>query len=95
MTGVDAGFNLLDLMPKHTGNDNLRGIALAVLATFLFVLKCNDETHFTNLPSNNDPWFRYLFFGAYGSIGIRKDKKRAFSSLVPVLQVTRALLLSS
>ena len=33
-------------------------------------------------------------FGAYGlAIGIRKDKKRAFSSLVPVLQVTRALLL--
>ena len=39
-------------------------------------------------------WFRYLFFGGYGlAIGIRKDKKRAFSSIVPVLQVTRALLL--
>ena len=34
----DADFDLTDLMPKHiTGNDNpIRGIALAVLATFLF-----------------------------------------------------------
>ena len=93
----DAGFNLIDLMPKHiTGNDNpIRGIALAVLATFLFACLNVMTKHISQIyPVIMILWFRYLFFGAYGlTIGIRKDKKRAFSSIVPVLQVTRALLL--
>lgn len=93
----DAGFNLIDLMPKHiTGNDNpIRGIALAVLATFLFACLNVMTKHISQIyPVIMILWFRYLCFGAYGlAIGIRKDKKRAFSSIVPVLQVTRALLL--
>ena len=93
----DAGFNLIDLMPKHiTGNDNpIRGIALAVLATFLFACLNVMTKHISQIyPVIMILWFSYLFFGAYGlAIGIRKDKKRAFSSIVPVLQVTRALLL--
>ena len=93
----DAGFNLIDLMPKHiTGNDNpIRGIALAVLATFLFACLNVMTKHISQIyPVIMILWFRYLFFGGYGlAIGIRKDKKRAFSSIVPVLQVTRALLL--
>ena len=93
----DAGFNLIDLMPKHiTGKDNpIRGIALAVLATFLFACLNVMTKHISQIyPVIMILWFSYLFFGAYGlAIGIRKDKKRAFSSIVPVLQVTRALLL--
>ena len=39
-------------------------------------------------------WFRYLFFGGYGlAVGLKYHKKRAFNSLVPILQITRALLL--
>ena len=93
----DASFNLKDLMPMHIiGNDNpIRGIALAVLATFLFACLNVMTKHISQIyPVIMILWFRYLCFGAYGlAIGIRKDKKRAFSSIVPVLQVTRALLL--
>ena len=95
----DADINLIDLMSEHnTGNDNpIRGIALAVLATFLFACLNVMTKHISQIyPVIMILWFRYLFFGAYGlAIGIRKDKKRAFSSIVPVLQVTRALLLLS
>ena len=82
----DAGFNLIDVMSKHiTGNDNsIRGIALAVLATFLFACLNVMTKHISQIyPVIMILWFRYLFFGAYGlAIGIRKDKKRAFSRLV-------------
>ena len=93
----DASFNLKDLTPRHIiGNDNpIRGIALAVLATFLFACLNVMTKHISQIyPVIMILWFRYLFFGGYGlAIGIRKDKKRAFSSIVPVLQFTRALLL--
>ena len=82
----DAGFNLIDLMPNHiTVKDNpIRGIALAVLATFLFACPTVMTKHISQIhPVIMILWFRYLFFGAYGlAIGIRKDKKRAFSRLV-------------
>ena len=90
-------FNLIDVMSNYyTGNDNpIRGIALAILATFLFACLNVMTKHVSQIyPVIMILWFRYLFFGAYGlAVGIRKDKKRAFSSIVPVLQVTRALLL--
>ena len=78
-----ADFNLIDLMQKHiTITDNpIRGIALAVLATFLFACLNVMTKHISQIyPVIMILWFRYLFFGAYGlAIGIRKDKQRAFS----------------
>ena len=39
-------------------------------------------------------WFRYLLFGGFGlAIAVRAHHWRAFSTLIPLLQITRAVLL--
>ena len=41
-------------------------------------------------------WFRYLLFGGFGlGLAVRKHRKAAFRSQVPMLQVARAILLVS
>ena len=73
----------------------IKGIALAILATLLFAFLNSMTKHVSQVyPMVMILWFRYLFFGGYGlAIGLRTHRKRAFSSLVPILQITRALLL--
>ena len=73
----------------------VKGIALAILATLLFAFLNSMTKHVSQVyPMVMILWFRYLFFGGYGlAIGLRTHRKRAFSSLVPILQITRALLL--
>ena len=73
----------------------LKGIALAILATLLFAFLNSMTKHVSQVyPMVMILWFRYLFFGGYGlGVGLKYHKKRAFSSLVPILQITRALLL--
>ncbi len=73
----------------------LKGIALAILATLLFAFLNSMTKHVSQVyPMVMILWFRYLFFGGYGlAVGLKYHKKRAFNSLVPILQITRALLL--
>ena len=73
----------------------IKVIALAILATLLFAFLNSMTKHVSQVyPMVMILWFRYLFFGGYGlAIGLRTHRKRAFSSLVPILQITRALLL--
>jgi drug/metabolite transporter (DMT)-like permease len=83
----------------HTKNFDsdqpIKGIALAILATLLFAFLNSMTKHVSQVyPVVMILWFRYLFFGGYGlAVGLKMHKKRAFSSLVPILQVTRAVLL--
>ena len=83
----DASFNLKDLTPKHIiGNDNpIRGIALAVLATFLFACLNVMTKHISQIyPVMMILWFRYLFFGAYGlAIGIREIRSEHLARSFP------------
>lgn len=73
----------------------IKGIILAVLASLLFACLNAMTKHISQIyPVVMILWFRYLFFGSYGlAVGLRKHKKRAFNSLVPILQISRALLL--
>ena len=73
----------------------VKGIALFILATLLFAFLNSMTKHVSQVyPMVMILWFRYLFFGGYGlAIGLKTHRKRAFSSLVPILQITRALLL--
>ena len=73
----------------------LKGIALAIPATLLFAFLNSMTKHVSQVyPMVMILWFRYLFFGGYGlAVGLKYHKKRAFNSLVPILQITRALLL--
>ena len=84
------------MIEKNLSSDQpLKGIALAILATLLFAFLNSMTKHVSQVyPMVMILWFRYLFFGGYGlAVGLKYHKKRAFSSLVPILQVTRALLL--
>ena len=84
------------MIEKNVSSDQpLKGIALAILATLLFAFLNSMTKHVSQVyPMVMILWFRYLFFGGYGlAVGLKYHKKRAFSSLVPILQVTRALLL--
>ena len=84
------------MIEKNLSSDQpLRGIALAILATLLFAFLNSMTKHVSQVyPMVMILWFRYLFFGGYGlAVGLKYHKKRAFSSLVPILQITRALLL--
>ena len=73
----------------------IKGIILAVLASLLFACLNAMTKHISQIyPVVMILWFRYLFFGSYGlAVGLRRHKKRAFNSLVPILQISRALLL--
>ncbi|MBH67040.1 MAG: EamA family transporter [Rhodospirillaceae bacterium] len=75
----------------------LLGIGLAVLATFLFACLNSMTKHISLVyPVVTILWFRYLFFCSYGLIsGLKKEGPRAFCSIVPILQVLRAILLLS
>ena len=84
------------MIEKNVSSDQpLKGIALAILATLLFAFLNSMTKHVSQVyPMVMILWFRYLFFGGYGlAVGLKYHKKRAFSSLVPILQITRALLL--
>ena len=84
------------MIEKNLSSDQpLKGIALAILATLLFAFLNSMTKHVSQVyPMVMILWFRYLFFGGYGlAVGLKYHKKRAFSSLVPILQITRALLL--
>ena len=84
------------MIEKNLSSDQpLKGIALAILATLLFAFLNSMTKHVSQFyPMVMILWFRYLFFGGYGlAVGLKYHKKRAFSSLVPILQITRALLL--
>ena len=84
------------MIEKNVPSDQpLKGIALAILATLLFAFLNSMTKHVSQVyPMVMILWFRYLFFGGYGlAVGLKYHKKRAFSSLVPILQITRALLL--
>ena len=84
------------MVVKNSASDQpLKGIALAILATLLFAFLTSMTKHVSQVyPMLMILWFRYLFFGGYGLVvGLKYHKKRAFSSLVPFLQITRALLL--
>ena len=84
------------MIEKDLASDQpLKGIALAILATLLFAFLNSMTKHVSQVyPMVMILWFRYLFFGGYGlAVGLKYHKKRAFSSLVPILQITRALLL--
>ena len=84
------------MIEKNLSSDQpLKGIALAILATLLFAFLNSMTKHVSQVyPMVMILWFRYLFFGSYGlAVGLKYHKKRAFSSLVPILQITRALLL--
>ena len=84
------------MIERNLQIDNpIKGIILAVLASLLFACLNAMTKHISQIyPVVMILWFRYLFFGSYGlAVGLRKHKKRAFNSLVPILQVSRALLL--
>ncbi|MBM85190.1 MAG: EamA family transporter [Rhodospirillaceae bacterium] len=71
------------------------GILLAVLATLLFACLNSLTKHASAVyPMVMILWFRYLLFGGFGlAIAVRAHHWRAFSTLIPLLQITRAVLL--
>ena len=82
---------------RMTTGDNapLLGMGLALLAFFLFAC-LNSLTKHTSLTYSMIQilWFRYLLFGGFGvGLAVRKHKKTAFRSQVPLLQTARAILL--
>lgn len=75
----------------------LLGMGLALLAFLLFAC-LNVLTKHTSITYSMVQilWFRYLLFGGFGlGLAVRKHKKAAFRSQVPMLQAARAILLVS
>ena len=78
-------------------NAPLLGMGLALLAFLLFAC-LNVLTKHTSVTYSMVQilWFRYLLFGGFGlGLAVRKHKKAAFRSQMPMLQAARAILLVS
>jgi drug/metabolite transporter (DMT)-like permease len=81
--------------PKPDDNTQVLGIGLAVLAVLLFAC-LNVMTKHTSVTYSMVQilWFRYLLLSGFGlGLAVRKHKKAAFRSQVPLLQVARGILL--